>query len=158
MINWAELDPDFQALAKDMQSRYDGKGHFFATTEEAEAAKKAAEEAARAGAFAKGEYVVTLGTPALPDGGIPVKIEIKEDGATRWATGWFPSCVVTESSGFTESDLTVAQAYLKANAIAIFQHYLDYQAEKPEDDDAAEKEEGTKVEAEAGAIPVEVEV
>ena len=60
------------------------------------------------------------------------------DGKIKFGTGGWRAVI--------GDDYTRANICRVANAIAIFQHYLDYQAEKPEDDDAAEKEEGTKVE------------
>ena len=126
MIDWTQLDPDFLAFAKDMQDRYDGHGSFLdkplseMDDAEREAALGAASPASTcATVYARTEFIVSTGDPVLPDGGVPVKIELKTGEESRWAFAWLPSCAVVESEGMDEGELDLVSAYLKENAAAI---------------------------------------
>lgn len=125
MINWAEINEDFLAVAKDYQDRYDGKGHFRKPGEEAPAEDEAASDGIRgpqcANVYAKFETTISVGEPASSDGGVPVRFEVREGERVRWALGWLPTCSVSEWEGFDEGELAQVCAYLKRNALSMLE-------------------------------------
>lgn len=125
MINWAEIDKDFLAVAKDYQERYDGKGSFLQPGEVADANRITSYE----NVYAKFEVTVSLGEASSPDGGVPVRFEVKSGDQTKWADGWLPSCAIVESEEFTESERALMSAYLKSNALGMIQSILNQQGE-----------------------------
>ena len=153
MINWAELDEDFQAFAKDLQSRYDGKGSFLSPEEaarrnedsagnagegNADSADNAAEKDASTAAedasamvewsvFSKLELTVALGKPSSPNEGLPVRFDISDGAKTGWAIGWLPTCAVSCSEGLGENELAFVGAYLRDNAAALLDGFLKEQ-------------------------------
>ena len=136
MINWAEIDQDFLTVAKSYQDRYDGKGSFLEPGQVREAEKTPSEDD-YANAYAKFEVFVMPGEPEKPNGGMPVRFEVKDGEQTRWALGWLPSCAVSESEGFTEGGLAFVSAYLKENAAAMFEHYFKRCAANQETEESA---------------------
>ncbi len=134
MINWAEIDQDFLAVAKDYQDRYDGKGSFLKPGEERvpEAPSKV---------FARAELTVSMSEAASPDGGIPVRLEIKDERGTRWAAGWLPTCAVTDSEGMSEGEIGLVSRYLKVNAAAIAESYVESFAQNQDDPSEAPVED-----------------
>lgn len=127
MINWAEIDQDFLAVAKDYQDRYNGKGAFLQPGETVEDVDQGP---ACANAYAAFEVSVSYGEPASPDGGVPVRFEIKEGEKTRVATGWLPSCAIVETEDFTENERAIMRAYLKGNALNMLQGHFERHAEE----------------------------